>query len=273
MITGSTRLYAIIGDPIAHVRTPMSFNAYFAEHRIDAVCLPFHIGRDDLARGWQGLSALLNLDGFIVTAPHKQEAARLCNALVDHGRHVGVVNTVRREPDGTYCGTLLDGRGFVAGLRSKGHDPAGARIYIAGAGGAGNALAFALAASGASAISIHNRTRSKAADLVERIRRAYPQIDVSLGTADASGHDIAVNATSLGLEPNDPFSFDLATVSPQALVAEVIMIPKMTPLLRAAEARGHPIHHGTLMLDGQLNEMMEFFGLRVGDRQPAEAVV
>jgi shikimate dehydrogenase len=269
MITGTTRLYAIIGDPVAHVRTPMSFNAYFAEQEIDAVCLPFHIGRDDLARGWQGLKAVLNLDGFIVTAPHKQQAARLCDTLVDDGRHVGVVNTVRREPDGSYRGTLLDGRGFVAGLRSQGHDPSGARIYIAGAGGAGNALAFALAASGASAITIHNRTRSKAADLVERVRRAYPVIEVSLGTADASGHDIAVNATSLGLEPNDPLSFDLATVPLQALVAEVIMMPKMTPLLRAAEARGHRIHYGTLMLDGQLNEMMEFFGFSVGNRTSA----
>jgi shikimate dehydrogenase len=263
MITGSTRLYAIIGDPIAHVRTPMSFNAYFTEHGIDAVCLPFHIGRDDLARGWQGLGSLLNLDGFIVTAPHKQQAAHLCDTLVDDGRHVGVVNAVRREAGGTYCGTLLDGRGFVAGLRSKSRDPGGARIYIAGAGGAGNALAFALAASGASAITIHNRTRSKAADLVERLQRAYPKIEVSLGTADASGHDIAVNATSLGLEPGDPLSFDLMTVSPEALVAEVIMMPKVTPLLRAAEARGHPIHYGTLMLDGQLGEMMEFFGLGV----------
>jgi shikimate dehydrogenase len=272
MITGTTRLYAIIGDPIAHVRTPMSFNAYFAERSIDAVCLPFHIGRDDLARGWQGLGALLNLDGFIVTAPHKQEAARLCDTLVDDGRHVGVVNTVRREPDGSYCGTLLDGRGFVAGLRSEGHDPAGARVYIAGAGGAGNALAFALAASGAAAITIHNRTRSKAADLVERVRRAYPAIEVGLGTADASGHDIAVNATSLGLEPDDALSFDLTTVPPQALVAEVIMIPKMTPLLRAAEAGGHRIHYGTLMLDGQLGEMMDFFGLRATERQPAAAV-
>lgn len=271
MITGTTRLYAIIGDPITHVRTPMSFNAYFAEHGIDAVCLPFHIARDDLARGWRALSALINLDGFIITAPHKQEAARLCDTLVDDGRYVGVVNTVRREPDGRYCGTLLDGRGFVAGLKSKGHDPAGGRIYIAGAGGAGTALAFALAASGASAITIHNRTRSKAADLVERVRRAYSAVDVNLGSSDASGHDIAVNATSLGLEPDDPLSFDLTTVPSHALVAEVVMMPKMTPLLRAAEARGHRIHYGTLMLEGQLNQMMDFFGLGAAARNFAAA--
>ena len=111
-------------------------------------------------------------------------------------------------------------------------------------------------------------SQAKRAVALEALRQC-PKIEVSLGTADASGHDIAVNATSLGLEPGDPLSFDLMTVSPEALVAEVIMIPKMTPLLRAAEARGHPIHYGTLMLDGQLGEMMEFFGLGVTNRNSA----
>ena len=79
MITGTTRLYAIIGDPITHVRTPMAFNDYFLTRNIDAVCLPIHIGRDDLPSGWAGLKSIANLDGFIVTAPHKAESARLCD--------------------------------------------------------------------------------------------------------------------------------------------------------------------------------------------------
>lgn len=262
MITGTTRLYAIIGDPVAHVRTPMAFNAFFAEHAIEAVCLPFHIGRDHLGAGWEGLRQLLNLDGFIVTAPHKAGAARLSDRLVDDGLHVGVANAVRREADGSFTGTLLDGRGFVAGLRKRGHEATGQSFYIAGAGGAGNALAFALAANGARAITIHNRTRSKAEDLVARLARAYPACRVALGTEDASDHDVVVNATSLGLEPEDGLSFNLDAARPDALVAEVVMMPKTTQLLREAERRGHPVHHGTDMLEGQLGEMMEFFGLR-----------
>lgn len=261
MITGTTRLYAIIGDPIAHVRTPMAFNAYFAEHGIDAVCVPVHIGREDLAEGWRGLRAQHNLDGFIITAPHKAEAARLSDRLTGDGLHTGVVNAVRREADGSFTATLLDGRGFVAGLRREGHEPAGRHIYLAGAGGAGTALSFALAASGAAAITIHNRTRAKAEALAGRVRAAYPACDVRLGSADASGHEIAVNATCLGLEPGDPLSFALDTVAPEALVADVIMMPKMTALLLAAEGRGHRIHQGTHMLDGQLGEMMDFFGM------------
>ena len=261
MITGSTRLYAIIGDPIGHVRTPMAFNDYFAARDIDAVCLPIHIDRNDLPRGWAGLQAIRNLDGFIVTAPHKQESARLCDTLEGDGVYTRVVNTVRREPNDRFTGTLLDGRGFVRGLTSHGHDVKGRRFYIAGAGGAGTALAYALADSSAAALTIHNRTRWKAENLVAGVKKAFPACDVRLGTADAGGHDIVVNATSLGLKSDDPLSFDLASVDAAALVAEVVMKPEITPLLLAAERRGHTIHFGTHMLNGQLELMMRFLGL------------
>ena len=261
MITGTTRLYAIIGDPIAHVRTPMAFNDYFLARKIDAVCLPVHIGRDDLPRGWAGLKSIANLDGFIVTAPHKAESARLCDRLDGDGMHTKVVNTVRREPDGSFSGTLLDGRGFVSGLIKQGHGVKGQRFYMAGAGGAGTALAYALADAGAAALTIHNRTRSKAERLVAAVGAAFPGIDIRVGTADAGGHAIVVNATSLGLKPDDGHSFDLASADPSALVAEVVMKPDMTPLLIAAEQRGHAIHFGIHMLESQLDLMMQFLGL------------
>lgn len=261
MITGTTPLYAIIGDPITHVRTPMAFNDYFAAQKIDAVCLPFHIGRGDLARGWSGLKSLLNLAGFIVTAPHKAQSAELCDALVGDGAYARVVNAVRREPGGRFVGTLLDGQGFVGGLRSNGHKVEGRRFYLAGAGGAGTALAYALAASGAAAVTIHNRTRRKAEKLASNISAAFPCCDVRLGTADAAGHDVVVNATSLGLKPDDMHSFDLGSADAEALVCEVVMKPEMTPLLISAKARGHEIHFGTHMLNGQLALMMEFFGV------------
>ena len=261
MITGTTRLYAIIGDPIAHVRTPMAFNDYFLARKIDAVCLPVHIGRDDLPRGWAGLKSIANLDGFIVTAPHKAESARLCDSLAGDGLHTDVVNTVRRESDGSFSGTLLDGRGFVGGLIKQGHGVEGQRFYMAGAGGAGTAVAYALADAGAAALTIHNRTRSKAERLVAAVGAAFPGIDIRVGTADAGGHEIVVNATSLGLKPDDGHSFDIASADPSALVAEVVMKPDMTPLLIAAEQRGHAIHFGIHMLNSQLELMMQFLGL------------
>ncbi len=261
MITGTTRLYAIIGDPIAHVRTPMAFNECFSARNIDAVCVPVQIGRNDLPRGWAGLKSMINLDGFIVTAPHKAEAAALCDKLEGDGVHTRVVNAIRRGPDGSFSGTLLDGRGFVSGLIKQGHQVQGRRFYMAGAGGAGTALAYALADAGAAALTIHNRTRSRAEKLVADVGAAYPDIEVRVGTADASRHDIVVNATSLGLKPDDGHAFDLASADPAVLVAEVVMKPDMTPLLIAAEKRGHAIHFGIHMLESQLGLMMQFFGL------------
>jgi shikimate dehydrogenase len=239
----------------------MAFNNYFEERGIDAVCLPIHIGRDDLPRGWAGLKATLNLDGFIVTAPHKAESAALCDKLEGDGVYTKVVNTVRREPDGTFSGTLLDGRGFVAGLLTQGHEVKDKRFYLAGAGGAGTALAYALAGSGAAALTIHNRTRSKAEALVAGVKQAVPSCDVRLGTADASRHDVVINATSLGLKPDDGHAFNLDTSDSSALVAEVVMKPDMTPLLIAAKARGHRIHFGIHMLNGQVELMMQFLGV------------
>ncbi len=261
MIAGSTRLFAIIGDPVAHVRTPIVFNEYFSAQGIDAVCVAIHIGKEDLATGWAGLKSIRNLDGFIVTAPYKAESAALCDRLVDDGAHTKVVNTVRREGDGTYTGTLLDGRGFVAGLTDSGYEVANRSFYIAGAGGAGTALAYALAGSGVKRLTIHNRTRKKAENLVAGVGKAFPQCQVALGTSDASGHDFAVNATSLGLQEKDPHAFDLVSVDRSSVVAEVVMKPQMTPLLAAARDRGHRIHFGTHMLDGQRDMMMDFFGL------------
>jgi shikimate dehydrogenase len=261
MITGTTRLYAIVGDPVGHVRTPMAFNDYFAANGIDAACVAIHIGRDDIAVGWPGLKAIRNLDGFIVTAPYKAEAAALCDALEGDGAYTKVVNTVRREPDGRYAGTLLDGWGFVNGLNKAGYGPKGKRVYMAGAGGAGTALAFAMGGAGIAALTIHNRTRSKAVNLVARVGATFPNCEVKLGTADASGYDMVVNATSLGLKPDDPFSFDITSADSTALFAEVVMKPEFTPMLIAAQARGHKVHSGIHMLNGQLDMMMRFFGL------------
>ena len=203
MITGTTRLYAIIGDPITHVRTPMAFNDYFLARNIDAVCLAIQIGGGDLPKGWAGLKSMANVDGFIVTSPHKAEAAELCERLEGEGRHAGVVNVVRREPDGSFSGTLLDGRGFVSGLIKQGHQVKGRRFYLAGGGGAATALAFALADTGAAALTIHNRTGSAAEKLAAGVGAAFPRVDIQVGTANAGGHDVVVNATALGLKADD----------------------------------------------------------------------
>lgn len=261
-ITGHTRVYGILADPIHHVKTPQMLNALMAREGRDGVMVPFHVASDDLATLVAGLKAMKSLGGFVVTVPHKTAVVDLCDAVSDSARRIGAVNTVRREADGRLIGEMLDGKGFVGGLLAAGIDPRGKSVYLAGAGGAANAIAFAFVESGISRLTIANRTRAKAEDLAARLAEAYPTAQVDIGTPDPSGQDIVVNGTSLGLKEGDALPLDTARLSPEQIVAEVIMQPEETALLAAAKAKGCRIHFGKPMLACQLDLMADFLGMR-----------
>lgn len=265
MITGLTRLFGIIAHPVAHVRTPQAFNARFRALGIDAVLVPFEVPPERLGQAFDGLRAMTNLGGFVVTVPHKPAALSLCDVVSDGARRIGAVNTVRREPDGRLAGTMFDGDGFVAGLRLEGYEPRGRHAFLAGAGGAASAIAFALAEAGVTRLTIHNRTAARAAELAARVQAVFPQTEIGVGSADPSGHELVVNGTVLGLQPNDPLPFETDRLTPEMLVAEVVMKPETTALLAAARARGSRVHLGRHMLDAQLRLMAGFMGAERSD--------
>ena len=260
MITGTTRLFAIIGDPVAHVRTPQSFNARFAASGLDAVCIPLQVPADAFDTCLAGLKAMPNLDGFIVTAPHKASVMAFCDVLEPGARRVGAVNTVRRLTDGRYAGTILDGYGFVGGLRHQGIDPRGTSAYIVGAGGAASAIAFALVEAGVRDMTFRDRTPERARALAARVGAAPGGCRADVGRP-AHDFDMVVNATPLGLEPDDPLPVEIDALRPGTLVADVIMHPATTKLVAAAAAAGFATHHGRHMLDRQLDLMFAFLGL------------
>ncbi|WZB69916.1 hypothetical protein WJ968_28970 [Achromobacter xylosoxidans] len=80
-ITGSTTVYAIAVDPIAHVKTPQRLNALLRERGADGVMVPFHVSPDGLPALFAGLRGLHNLGGLVVTVPHKEQAAVLCDEI------------------------------------------------------------------------------------------------------------------------------------------------------------------------------------------------
>lgn len=260
MISGNTRIYGILADPIAQVQTPRLMNALIMARDIDAMMVPLHVGTADLPNFVQSLRSWKNFGGFIATVPHKVAMLDLCDIVSDRARLIGAANTVRREPDGTLAADMLDGHGFVEGLRSAGIEPRGMRVFLAGAGGAACAVAFGLAEAGISQLTLGNRTPAKAQDLKSRLGVSYPTLNVMLST-DPAGHDLAVNGTSLGMREIDPFPFDVARLDSPAIVAEIIMEPKLTPLLAASQARQLKIHFGRPMLDAQISLMAQFLGL------------
>lgn len=261
MITGHTKIFTIIADPISHVRTPEVFNEFFAQNNSDAVMIPIHVAPESLEAVLTSFRGMKNLGGFMATVPHKTAVAALCDELGDAGRAVGSVNVVRREADGRLIGNMFDGAGFVAGLRAQNYNPAGKRALIVGAGGAAAAIAYSLVEAGVASLTIANRTRSKAEEIAVRVARYFPDRQIRVGEVDPTGHDLVVNATSLGLKDEDPLPLDPAKLSPAMTVAEIIMKPETTPLLAAAKARGCTVHYGRHMLDEQIRLIANFLGV------------
>jgi shikimate dehydrogenase len=257
-ITGRTRFVGILADPIHHVMTPQLINAWFRARDEDAVMVPMHVRPGTLAQVVQGLRGIASFDGFIATVPHKTAVPALCDELTAEAARVGAVNVVRRTAQGRLVGGLLDGSGFVAGLRAHGIEPAGMRVYLAGAGGAGSAIAWALAAAGVEQLTIANRHPDRARQLIQRLAVAHPELDLALGSADPHGHDLVVNGTSLGLRADDPLPLDVSRLEPCQTVAEIIMQPAETALMVAARARGCRVHAGLPMLESQIALMAAF---------------
>jgi shikimate dehydrogenase len=259
-ITGHTRIFGILADPIHHVKTPQGINHLLQACAFDGIMVPIHVRSEDLADMVQGLRRMNNLDGFVVTVPHKTAMPALCDELTPAAARIGAVNVVRRTADGRLVGGMLDGEGFVTGLRSAGIEPAGRSAYLAGAGGAASAIAYALAQSGVARLTIANRTTAKAAELVARMKEDFPNLAIAVGNDDPSQHDLVVNGTSLGLREGDALPVDVDRLTPGQTVAEIIMQPAETPLLRAAAAKGCKVHFGAPMLASQLALMAEFMG-------------
>ncbi|CAH0648391.1 MULTISPECIES: shikimate dehydrogenase family protein [Pseudomonas] len=259
-ITGETRLFAILADPILHVKTPEDMNAFMQARGHDRVMVPIHVGPEQLALAVDGLRAMQNLDGFVVTVPHKSAIVALCDSLSPAARQVGAVNVVRRDADGRLHGDILDGVGFVAGLRSAAIEPSGLTVYMAGAGGAAQAIAFALAEAGVAKLTIANRTEAKAQQLVNRLTGLFPDVAFGVGAQDPSGHDLVVNATSMGLREADDYPCEVQRLGSGQIVAEIIMQPEQTPLLAAAAERGCRVHPGRPMLQCQIALMATAMG-------------
>lgn len=254
-VTGATRVFAIVADPVAHVKTPEVINTHLAKAGYDGILVPFHAAPLDLPAAFDAFRRFRNVGGFIVTVPHKSAALSLCDEVSPLARRVGAVNCVRRDPDGRLVGTMLDGTGFVDGLRGQGEDPVGQTVYLAGAGGAASAIAFALCEAGVARLVVANRSAAKRDDLIARLSEHYPAAVVTSEGRVAEA-DLVVNGTSLGLRPEDPSPIDKDDLAPGQIVAEVVMQPALTPLLLAAQAKGCRIHSGRHMLEAQAAAMV-----------------
>lgn len=265
-ITGRTRLLGLIADPLAQARSPVLANASLERRgrASEFVLLPLQVAADDLEPVVAGLRRIATFAGAIVSMPHKETIVPLLDELSPEARLIGAVNVFRRDGGGRLAGTTLDGEGFVAGLRAAGHEVAGKRILLCGAGGAGAAIAFALVKHGCASLAIENRTPLRAQMLAARLHDACPYGEVTIGWRAGHPYDVAVNATPLGMRDGDALPMSDAMLDAAALVADCVVTRAVTPLLAAARARGRTIHGGLPMLEAQIELLLDFMGVAPG---------
>jgi shikimate dehydrogenase len=260
-ISGHTQLIAHIGWPTHSFKAPLIYNPYFESAGIDVVVVPMGCEAPHVERLLRGIFALRNIRGALITMPHKVSTVALLDEASPAVRIAGACNAVKRNAAGRLVGDLFDGEGFVRGLRRQGVEPAGGRALVVGAGGVGSAIAASLAAAGVEQLRLFDVRADVAEGLAGRLRQHYPALGVHTGTADPSGCDIVVNATPLGMNPEDPLPLDVSRLEPHALVGEVVMRAETTAFLAAAQARGCRTQVGLDMLFEQIPAYLEFFGL------------
>ncbi|MBL4598138.1 MAG: shikimate dehydrogenase [Rhizobiaceae bacterium] len=253
MISGTTKIAVLLSHPSTHLQTPPRFNERCVERGIDMVLVPWDVAPADLTDAWQGLRQIQNLAGVVVTIPHKETVAGLCDTLATEAAAMGVCNVARRFPGGKFLGEMYDGRGFVAGLLKSGHRLKDKTVLLLGAGGAATGIAHALAQAGVSELRIANRTRAKAVILVAAVAARFPALTVTASDPDVAGVDVIINGTSVGMHAADPLPVDLSNMAKGTVVAEVIMSPDVTTLLSTAQERGAKIHKGVHMVDAQID--------------------
>ena len=261
MITGTTQLIAHIGYPTHTFKSPMIYNPYFAQAGIDAVVVPMGCKEAGYPALLRSVFSLENIRGALITMPHKVTTVGLLDEVTATVRVAGACNAVKRAADGRLVGDMFDGEGFVRGVLRKGLPLQGARALVVGSGGVGCAIAASLAAAGVSMLALFDPHHAQSEALAQRLRDNYPRIQVQTGSNDPHGFDLVVNASPLGMNPDDPLPLDPARLSPNTFVGEVVMKTEITPLLAAAREKGCRIQVGTDMLFEQIPAYLEYFGL------------
>ena len=256
-LTGATRLNVIVGDPIAQVKSPGGVTRAFLARGHDGILAPVQVAPEDLTNFLDIAKRLKNLDGVIVTVPHKFACYKNCKSATDRASFIGAVNVMRRRPDGGWHGEMVDGLGFVGAAKSKGYDPQGKRALLVGAGGAGSAIALALIDAGVRELAIHDEDAARRDALIVRLNTRGKGRAVA-GSPDPTGFDLVGNATPAGMRASDPLPIEVTKLSPQTYVGCVITVPAASPMIEAARKIGCLTSTGTEMYDCLQGLMVDF---------------
>lgn len=272
MLSGKTTLIAHLGYPTEAFKAPLIYNPWFEKNGIDAMVVPMGVKAEDYPVSLRQIFKFSNVLGALVTMPHKVTTMTLADEATITAKIAGAANALIKRADGSLLADQFDGAGFARGVARKGFKTGGSRILIVGTGGVGCPIAASLAADGAASISLFDVNTASAEGLASRLRTYYPDMEVRVTSNDPAGYDLVVNATPLGMKPDDPLPFDVTRLSPSTFVGEVVMKKEVTPMLRAAAERGCNYVVGTDMLFEMIPAYLEFFGFGTATPEELRAV-
>ena len=262
---GSTKIYGCLADPIDHVKAPTIFTSIFKEKNIDAVMVPIHVEKDNLEHVIASLKTIKNFEGMTVTIPHKKMVACLCDHLEQDAKFTESVNWIKFDKDRKLIGDNFDGQGFVAGFLSQNLMIKNKKVCIFGAGGAAVSIACSLANKNIQSLKIINRNFDKANELMKKIKDIDKDLFVEVVKHKdnylLNDCDIIINATSLGIHKDDKLPFDVSKTSSNSVIADIIMQPLETELLKIAKNLGRSIHYGKYMIESQIDLAGNFLDL------------
>lgn len=272
MVDAGTRLFCVIGDPIAHSLSPAMHNAVFRALSLNSVYTAFRVPPKDLPKAVEGMRAL-GFGGANVTIPHKVAILPLLDRLAEEARLIGAVNTVKI--DGGLEGHNTDGIGALRALREGGADPRGKRVLILGSGGAARAIVMALALrGGVASLTILGVVEAEVARLMEDVRKGTG-VEVSGGLLEEGGlregiekAEILIHATPVGMHPKVGESLvEKGLLRPGLVVMDIVYNPLETRLLREAKEAGARTISGLEMF---LNQGAESLRIWLGIDAPLE---
>jgi shikimate dehydrogenase len=270
----STRLCAVIGNPVAHSLSPTLHNAAFDELGLDFVYVAFRV--EDLKNALAGMRALENFRGMSVTIPHKIEAMNYMDEIAEEDRAIGSINTIINE-NGRLIGLGTDGPGALKAFVDAGVSLDGKNVLMLGSGGAARAIAFTLALkTGLAKLTIldinEGMLHGLAANLKAGTHASIESAKLNDGSlAEALGQaDVIINCTPIGMHPKEGVSLvPVEYFRPGQVVFDVVYTPLETKLLADARSRGLKVISGVEMF---INQAVLQFGHFTGVDAPVEVM-
>lgn len=257
-------LAGVIGNPIAHSKSPRLHRHWLAKYGIAGDYVPLHVDKDDLHEVLRALPKM----GFVganVTIPHKVAVLDIADQVSDRATLIGAANTLIFHEDGKIIADNTDGYGFLANLKQGAPDwrPDLGPAAVLGAGGAARAVIVSLLDAGAPEILLANRTRTKADVLRSEFGSRVRVFEwVQAGNMIEAATTV-VNTTSLGMVGSPELRVPLDGLQPGTVVTDLVYNPLRTHLLDEAEKAGCTVVDGLGMLLHQgVPGFERWFGVR-----------